>query len=486
MLSLHVSSTDPREVDADVVAVPVFKGGIEGPGTQLLLQALGLDRLPVTPTFRGDVDQTLLLAAPGLRVGAVLLVGLGRMDEVDPARLRRAAGAAVRAVGGSRRVATTLSQVASGRPVFEAIGEGFVLGAQAGVQQDRKWVAPSEAELLVVSSQLAEARAALRRAATVSRATVTARELVQLPPDAKRPPELAERIAAQVRDACTVRVLGERELSEHGCGGLLAVGRGSSAPPQLVELRYRPSEPLGSVALVGKGITFDTGGINLKRDASITEMKSDMAGAAAVAATVGALAELDVRLEVVGRCALAENMPGADAQRPSDVLTTAGGQRVEVLDTDAEGRLVLADALELAVREEPDAVVDLATLTGSAVTAVGRLAAALMGNDADLTADLRAAAQIAGEPLWPLPLWPDLDHLLESDVADLNNTGDGAGAGAIMGGLFLQRFVAGTPWAHLDIAGPAYLPPELAKGELSSGGTGFGVRTLLAWLQRRA
>jgi leucyl aminopeptidase len=253
-----------------------------------------------------------------------------------------------------------------------------------------------------------------------------------------------------------------------------------------VELTYTPPDPLGSVVLIGKGITFDTGGLNLKRGSSITWMKSDMAGAAAVAAACSVLQDLDVRLRVTGLCALAENMPGGDAQRPDDVLVTYGGTSVEVRDTDAEGRLVLADALDLASTSEPDAIVDLATLTGAAVTALGPYAGAVMGNDQELVGALRGAASLVGEDLWPLPLWPALERFLDTPIADINNTGDEHGAGSIMGGLFLQRFTHGISWAHLDIAGPAFLPPELAWGHLPPGATGFGVRTLLAWLERRA
>jgi leucyl aminopeptidase len=254
-----------------------------------------------------------------------------------------------------------------------------------------------------------------------------------------------------------------------------------------VELRYRPEHPLGSVVLAGKGITFDSGGLSLKRTPAMDTMKMDMAGAAAVAGVFTALSDLGVRLNVTGLLALAENMPGADAQRPDDVIRIYGGKTVEVHNTDAEGRLVLADALAYATTLSPDAIVDLATLTGAAITALGSFAAAVMSNDEDLVLSLDRAAEASGEALWRLPLWKELERFLDSPIADMGQGRSGeAGAGSIMGGLFLQRFVGDTPWAHLDIAGPAWTRTEHAGDYRGAGGTGFGVRTLLAWLERRA
>jgi leucyl aminopeptidase len=489
MLKVTAAAGDAREVRTDLLVVPVFKGGIEGPGAEPVLSALGLDGFPTTPAFRGDIGQHLLLAAPGLAAGGVLLVGLGRMDEVDPARLRRAAGVAAAAARGARRIATTLAEVHPTSAAVEAVAEGFHLGAY----EDRRFRSDPEgatrlrdAAILVPSSRLWEARLAIQRASIYAQATIGARDLVNLPPDRKRPAMLAEACADLAASSCESDIRDEQQLEAEGFGGLLAVGRGSSAPPRLVELRYSPPSPLGHIVLVGKGITFDSGGLSLKRGRHMDLMKSDMAGAAVVAATCSVLAELGVRLQVTGLLALAENMPGGDAQRPGDVITHYGGRTVEVLNTDAEGRLVLADALAYGAKLQPDAMVDVATLTGMAIVALGTYAGAAMGNDGALVDALVAASEVAGEDLWPLPLWQRLEPLLDSPVADMNNLGDGAGGGAIIGGLFLRRFVEDVPWAHLDIAGPALLKPEHAGGELPAGGTGFGVRTLLAWLERRA
>ncbi|MGH8897391.1 MAG: leucyl aminopeptidase [Egibacteraceae bacterium] len=490
MLSVIAAASDPLQVDADLLAVPVFKGGIEGPGAGPVLDALGLDDFPVTPCFRGDIGQHFLLASPGLSAAGVLLVGLGRMDATDPERLRHAAGVAAQACRRVERVATTLAGVHANRAAVEAITEGFHLGAYT----DRRFKAAAdgaevprlaEVTLLVPSSLLGDARAGIARATVYARATCAARDLVNLPPDRKRPEDLVAAIRRLVAGVCDVTVRDEDALAGQGFGGLLAVGRGSSAPPRLVELRYRPPAPIAHVVLVGKGITFDAGGLSLRRGTDLETQKKDMAGAAVVAAAMSALADLDVRLQVTGLLALAENVPGADAQRPGDVVTIHGGTTVEVRDTDAEGRLVLADALDYATTLRPQTIIDIATLTGTSA-ALGRYAGALMANDDDLVDELRAAALVAGEHLWPLPLWPELDRFLDTPVADLTNPGDGAGGGTIMGGLFLKRFVGDCPWAHLDITGPAFLSPDLATGHLPPGATGFGVRTLLVWLERRA
>jgi leucyl aminopeptidase len=310
-----------------------------------------------------------------------------------------------------------------------------------------------------------------------------ARDLVSTPPNLLGPVEVADAARELVPDPVEVEVWDEQRLADEGCGGLLAVARGSARPPRLVRLRYRPADPVASVALVGKGITFDTGGISLKRPSSIMEaMKGDMAGAAAVLATFTALADLDLPVEVDGLLCLAENMPGGDASRPSDVLTIRGGTTVEVINTDAEGRLVLADGLALAAEASPDVIVDVATLTGAAPAAIGKRASAVFANDDDLLRQLLLAAEDAGESAWHLPLWEDLRENLESDVADLINLGHKDGAGATIGGLFLREFVDGTPWAHLDIAGPFWQDED--RYHLSRHGTGVPVRTLLRWLEQ--
>jgi leucyl aminopeptidase len=482
---VHVVSGDPLELDVDALVVPVFRGGMEGPGADAVLEALGLDDVPRDRTFRGKVGELCHLAAPGLRAGQVTLVGLGRLDGLEEETVRRALGSAVRALlPRCRTVATTLSLAAPGPGGVRAAAEGALLGAYR--YDDARTTPPPRAleqvTLLATSSDLDAAERAVALATIHARAQYVARDLVTCPPDRLGPPELAEVARAILPDTVEVDVWDEDRLAEEGCGGLLAVGRGSARPPRLVRLRWAPPSPIARVALVGKGITFDTGGISLKRPSTIMDaMKGDMGGAAAVLAVFTALADLDVPVEVTGELCLAENMIGGDAQRPSDVITIRGGTTVEVMNTDAEGRLVMADGLVLAAEDGVDAIVDVATLTGAAIRAIGKRATGVFSNDDDLLRQLLAAGEAAGEALWHLPLWEELRDNLESDVADLDNLGEGDEAGATMAGLFLREFVDGTPWVHLDIAGPSWQDED--RHHNPRHGTGVPTRTLLRWLE---
>ena len=485
MLTLVPDASEVTAVDADLVVVPVFKGGIEGPGAGAILTALGMDAPPVTPTFRGDIGQTLVVATPGLPTAGAMFIGLGRMDATDNARLRQAASIASRAAAGADRIATTLAQLHPTDNAIKAVAEGFLLAQpeESPYKSHHDDHAPSRIVILTPSSRLDRARVAIESAERYAGATITARQLVDLPPDAKRPPELAERIRELLHPVGDVDILDEQALKDGGFGGILGVGRGASARPRLVEARYRPADPLGHAVLVGKGITFDTGGLSLKRGTGMDTMKSDMAGAAAIVGSFRALADTESRLQVTALLPLAENMPDGDAQRPGDILTTYGGHTVEVIDTDAEGRLILADALALAASRSPDAIIDVATLTGSVVGALGPYAAGLMSNDDYLSTGLMEAASTAGERMWRLPLWEELDARLDSPIADVLNLPPSAHeAGAITAALFLRRFVGTVPWAHLDIAGPAF--QSAALPHQAAGATGFGARTLLSWLEQ--
>jgi leucyl aminopeptidase len=253
----------------------------------------------------------------------------------------------------------------------------------------------------------------------------------------------------------------------------------------MLELRYEPDEPLGHVVLCGRGTTFDAGGLTLRPTATMIQTKADVAGAAAIAAACAVLNDLDVRVRVTALLGLTECLPSGDAQRPGDVVTTLGGTTIEITDPDADGQLVLADLLELARTHEPDAVVDVATLGGASVAALGRYAAAVMGNDQELVDALLAAAGRSGEHLWQLPLWSELDRRLASPVADIVCDDSRAGGGAIVAGLFLRRFAKNLTWAHIDCTGPAFIPDDLATPARPPGGSGYGVRTLLAWLEHR-
>jgi leucyl aminopeptidase len=288
---------------------------------------------------------------------------------------------------------------------------------------------------------------------------------------------IAERAAAAMPGSVAVEIIDEVEAAERGFGGLLAVNAGSDQPARMLVLRYAPDGAQRSIALVGKGIVFDSGGLSIKAANMMEEMKTDMAGAAAVIGAVKAIAELGLAVGVVGITPLTENLTGGSAQRPGDVLRAYNGKTIEVLNTDAEGRLVLADGLALAAEMEPDLIVDVATLTGASKVALGASIAALFGNDEGAIADVEAAAAFAGEKVWRMPLEAEYRSAIDSTIADMKNTGDRYG-GAIHAALLLNEFVADRPWAHLDIAGPA----RAAKADhyITPGGTGFGVRTLVA------
>ncbi len=431
----------------------------------------------------------------------VAVIGLGAVAGGEPTAedWRRFAGAAVAAARAARVRSLGLSVASCARAgaadATGAVVEGALLATYrfAGFRSSK-----SESRLarcLVAGSpQTRATEAAERRARVLAEATAFARDLVNLPAETVTPAHLAtaaQRVARSAR--LSVRVMGPRELKRLGMGAILAVGRASRNEPRLIELVHRPRGSrarggAGPIVLVGKGITFDSGGLSLKPPASMEIQKRDMAGGAAVLGAMRAIGRLAPSVEVRAYVAAAENMPGGDAYRPGDVLRTCIGKTIEVLNTDAEGRLVLADALGFATRArrgaaEPSCVVDLATLTGAVTTALGRSVAAVLGNDADVVRDVIESGRVAGEPIWELPLVDEYMPGLESPVADLRNTGDGT-AGTIYGGLFLREFVHRRPWAHLDIAGVAFT--DKGSAYVPRGAVGWGVRTLVELVERRA
>ena len=470
--------TDPPEPTAMAQAVAEAAGidlGAE-------LTAVGFDASPgavVRVPTRGAIPAS-----------TIIVVGLGPRDEVTADRLRGAAAAAANAAERTADLATSLHAEVDdidAAAAAQAVAEGLLLGSYR-FSSYRSKPHPFELEVATLHADeddAAAVREVVEVAGVVAAAAALARDLVNIPPQDKRPPVLAERAVAEVAGLpIEVTVLDETALEAGGYGGILGVGRGSSEPPRLVELSYAPQGATSHVALVGKGITFDSGGISLKPSPAMETMKMDMAGAATVLAVVKAAAELQLPVRLTGLMALAENMPSGTATRVSDVLTLKGGTTVEVTNTDAEGRLVLGDALAHASEGQPDAIVDIATLTGAAVVALGERIGVLMASDDDLADALLSAAEAAGEPLWRLPLAKaEYGDRLEGAIADLKNSG-GRAAGTIFAGLFLHRFVGdGLPWAHLDIAGTAWA--EEASGYLAKGATGVPVRTLLAWLRAR-
>ncbi|MFP5309513.1 MAG: leucyl aminopeptidase [Actinomycetes bacterium] len=451
-----------------------------------LAEALGIDlaaqltALGVDGAVGSVARVAVGAAAPA---ASVLVVGLGDGTDLDAVRRAGAAVAAATERLASAAVALPEVEGADADAVAQALAEGIVLGAYRFGRYKREG-APHALDRVEVAAD-ADVAGALQVGATTAGAACLARDLVNTPPGDKRPSMLAARAEEELAGTdVTVRILDGDALREGGYGGLLGVCAGSSEDPRLVELTWAPADATRHVCLVGKGITFDSGGLSLKPPASMETMKMDMGGAATVLATVKATAALGLPVRVTGLMALAENMPSGTATRPGDVLTIRGGGTVEVLNTDAEGRLVLADALVHAgeLDPRPDVIVDMATLTGAVLVGLGERIGAVMSDEDDLVDALVAAGAAAGEPLWRLPLAAQYRRKLDSDVADIKNVG-GKNAGTITAGLFLQHFAPDDiPWAHLDIAGMAWSDDE--DGYLRKGGTGAPVRALLAWLQQ--
>jgi leucyl aminopeptidase len=496
--SLSLASGAPTSVKADALVVAVAKGSkgqlvLVSPADEVA-KAIGkgfvgaLTGLGAT----GKAEEVTRIANFGGKGPAVVVaVGLGAEVAKGAAyggeALRRAAGAAIRALAGTGKVAVALP---AGTPdAVRAVAEGAVLGGYTFTKYrhssaDDHKPPVDEIVVLVPNAKDKETKAALRRADVVSRAVMLTRDLVNTPPSDLHPAELAEIARAEGSKAgLTVEVLDEKALRKGGFGGILGVGQGSDAPPRLVHLTYKGGRGTKTkVALVGKGITFDSGGLSLKPAAAMEEMKMDMGGAAAVIATMRAIAELGLKVNVEAWIPMAENMPSGAAIRPSDVLSMRSGLRVEVTNTDAEGRLILADAIARAGEDKPDVILDVATLTGAQIVALGARTTAVMANDDDLRSSVVEAAGRAGEPSWAMPLPPELRKGLDSEIADLVNSGPREG-GMLTAGIFLKEFVpAGVSWAHLDIAGPAY-NSGAAYGYTPHGGTGAGVRTFVQFLE---
>ena len=432
---------------------------------------------------KGSPEALTRVTVPSLPVASVLAVGLGpARDEWSPEAIRRAAGAAARALHGVESVITTLSELH-----LEAAVEGLILGGYQMHEFRSAKTAPTEAPLSKITalSTAPRAKQLAARATAVASAVATARDLVNTPPSHLHPDEFAKRAKALGTAAgLQVEVLDEKALAKSGYGGIIGVGKGSANPPRLVRLSYRgaKTKKAKKVALVGKGITFDTGGISIKPAASMHHMTSDMAGAAAVIAAVVLAAEQQLPIDVVATVPMAENMPSATAQRPGDVLTQYGGTTVEVLNTDAEGRLILADAIVRACQDSPDYLIETSTLTGAQTVALGSRIPGVMGSD-EFRDRVAALSQREGENGWPMPLPEELKEDLKSTVADLANISSQRFAGMLVAGVFLREFVAeGVQWAHIDVAGPAY-NTTAPWGYTPKGGTGVPTRTLFAVLQ---
>ncbi|MBV9857419.1 MAG: leucyl aminopeptidase [Streptosporangiaceae bacterium] len=495
-VTLSTSPASPGTTDADALVIGVIQspdGPSAAPGADAVGEALGdltgtLTALGAT----GEPEELTKIPSGGrLPAGVVLAVGLGPAPAAgafDTELLRRAAGAAIRELNGNKRSVRSENGRSGGKRVAvalpardpaeaEAVATGALLGGYA-FRRYRSGGPTADTEVILLTG--AGNEAAVRRARVLARAVTLARDLVNTPPGDLSPADLAgEASRVGAASGVEVQVLDEKELAAGGFGGILAVGQGSARPPRLVRLEYSHPGAAKTVVFAGKGITFDSGGLSLKPPKSMETMKSDMGGAAAVLAAVAAVAELGLPVNVVGYMPLAENMPGGAAQRPSDVITIHGGKTVEVLNTDAEGRLVLADVLARSADDHPDLLVDVATLTGAQVVALGRRTAGVMGSAEEVASAVATAMREAGEPAWPMPLPAELRKGLDSTVADLTNVAPDRNGGMLVAGLFLREFVPeGVAWAHLDIAGPAFNDGS-AYGYTPKGGTGAAARALV-------
>ncbi|MBI3974894.1 MAG: leucyl aminopeptidase [Armatimonadetes bacterium] len=479
----------------DALAVGLFEppGKLEGPLASLD-RAIGrrLTQSLLEEGFTGKRGQTAVIHTGRTAPRRVIAVGLGPEKEQNPETIRTAAAAAMHRAADLRlqHVAFAPLRERDARLRFytQARVEGIILGAYR-FEKYRSEQGRPVARVDLLAADRAQAKAVERGLADgrlFAEATVLARDLVNEPPNVLTPSRLAER-AAEVGKQPGLRVtaLGAGGLTRLGMNALLGVGRGSTEEARLIVMDYAPPHQRRSVALVGKGLTFDSGGLDIKTADQMASMKSDMAGAAAVLATMSVVPQLVKHLRVVGIMAAVENMPGPGAMKPGDILKAMNGKTIEITNTDAEGRLALADAIAYAAGQRVNEIIDIATLTGGAEIALGPFAAAIMGTDQKIIDALRDAGEEAGERLWPLPLYEEFREAIKSKVADLRNSA-GRWGSPEKGGAFLREFTGGKPWVHLDIAPVAFIEREEGSGPYRPVGsaTGFGVRTLLTYLRR--
>jgi leucyl aminopeptidase len=493
-MQVQVKADAPEQVEADVVAVPLADDNkLAGAAAELDSKLDGLlGRLAADGELRGEAGRVSIVHVDG-KLGAprVAVVGLGPREQVDADALRTAAATVARETGAYAETLAWALDGAGEVPAEEqarALVEGTALGSYDTARWKRDEPRPKLATLVLLGD-VDGLEAAAERAATVAEWTNRARDLVNSPPNETTPERLAERAQeiASSLEHVSAEALDPAQIEKLGMGALAAVAQGSDNPARLVVLRYDPPEPARSdvvLGLVGKAITFDTGGISLKPSLHMEDMKGDMAGGAAVIEATGAIAELGLPVRVITVAAATENMPSGHAYRPGDIITAANGKTIEITNTDAEGRLVLADALWYAREQGATHVLDLATLTGAMEVALGDLYAGVFANDEAWRDEILAAAEASGDHIWPFPMHPRYRRYVDSVFADLKNSSDLRQAGAVLAAKFLEEFAGEGPWAHADIAGPAFL--ERSRGDYLSqrGGTGYGVRLIVELASR--
>ncbi|MDP9340879.1 MAG: leucyl aminopeptidase [Actinomycetota bacterium] len=496
MPTFQFRTTSPAEADADVLVLPIFQGPEAGPGVREVGAALDADLAALCRDngVRGRLGEALTVPTLGkLPAKTVLLVGLGPKAEATTDTLRRAMGRVARRVVRFATAATTFPQAAgrSATDSVQATVEGLLLGSyrftRYKTREDEESGEPSALATVTVLGparwDAKEVKEGFRRGEIVSESVAWARDMVNAPAIDATPDHLAqeaEQMAAEV--GLQFKVWTEQDLADGGFGGVIGVGQGSVNPPRFVELTYKAgSGP--PIALTGKGITFDSGGLSIKDAKQMEWMKSDMGGAAAMLAVMRSIALLKPRVGVIAAIPFSENLPGGASIRPGDVLKHRGGKTSEVLNTDAEGRLVLADALAFLSEQKPRVLIDAATLTGACMIALGDEIWGVMGNDRTLIRDLISAGEAVGEPGWELPLWKRYREKIRSPIADVKNIGDRWG-GAITAALFLAEFVGDTPWCHMDVAGTAF--HEKAGDYWPRGATGSPARTVIRYILDQA
>ena len=492
-MDTRIETAPLAEIESELLALTIAKGGELNEAVSALDQALegAISQLLADGDIEGKPGESLLFHTRGaVACKRLLLLGVGPEEASSPDTWRMAAAAAAQQAKklGLGAFGMSLYGAEQGADVAQAVVEGAMLGSYSydalKSEEDDIKSPPTDVLLAVDTGDAVKAQEGAQCGAVIGQATNLARDLVNAPANYMTPTLLAERAeAVSAEMGLQATILEEREMAELGMGSLLGVAQGADEPAKLIVLEHNAGrDDLPTYVVVGKGITFDSGGISLKPSQGMEAMKYDMSGAAATLGIMEAVAGLDLPLHVVGIMPATENMPGGRAYHPGDVLTSMSGQTIEVISTDAEGRLILADALTYAARFEPKAVVDMATLTGGCIVALGGVACGLMGTDEDLVGQLEAASKACGQKVWELPLWDEYAEQIKSDVADVKNSG-GRPASTIIGGMFLKRFAKDYAWAHLDIAGTAW---QLhLQGYRVKGATGVGVRLLVQWLRDR-
>jgi len=483
-IMLYLTTKDLAKANIEALVVPVCEDHEIHTGRVLVTLSKEAKKLT---EFKGEsADDITLYHSRAVNARRVIFLGLGKREEIKIDALRRLAGKAVRKCIKKGLKEVLFAVPSAGRikldtaAVLEALLEGAYLGNHLfDKYKKEKKKKPLKKISLNTTPGIARRHRHLRdRVEAVCDATILARDWVSTPSNDKTPKLFAQSVAAKARkENLKVVVLDEKELKKKKFGAMLAVAAGSKADPRMIFLEYNPRGAKGSIAFIGKGVTFDSGGINLKPSGAIEDMKMDMAGGAAVAAAMIAIARIKPKVKVVGAIPVVENMPSGTATRPGDIIRSYAGKTIEVGNTDAEGRLILVDALSYVIKKyHPEKIIDLATLTGACIMALGEKIAGVFSTDDGLAADIIRSGENTHERCWHMPLPDDYKELNKSSFADIKNLPSSRYGGAITAALFLASFVDGTPWAHLDIAGPAYAQKEDAY--ISAGGTGFGVRLL--------